>query len=83
VAGWWFSLGTLVSNQLSTKQFTLPCPDVSLCKMLILEAAKLDRLLLFLRAGAVMGVIVWFLDLQLPVQSVPITTKVVSFESRS
>ena len=36
-------------NQLSTKQFTLPCPDVPLCKMLILEAAKLDRLLLFLR----------------------------------
>ena len=31
--------------------------------------------------GAV--VILWLLDLQLPVQSVPITTKVVSFESRS
>ena len=28
--------------------------------------------------GAVMAVIIWYLDLQLPVQSVPITTKVVS-----
>jgi hypothetical protein len=30
--------------------------------------------------GAVLVVIVWSLDLQLPVQSVPITTNVVSFE---
>ena len=29
-------------------------------------------------AGAVVVVIVWYLDLQLPVQSVPITTKAVS-----
>jgi hypothetical protein len=29
-------------------------------------------------SGAVMVVIVWLLDLQLPMQSVPITTKVVS-----
>jgi hypothetical protein len=29
-------------------------------------------------SGAVMDVIVWYLDLQLPVQSVPIATKVVS-----
>ena len=28
--------------------------------------------------GAVMVVIIWYLDLQLPMQSVPITTKVVS-----
>jgi len=28
--------------------------------------------------GAIMVVIIWWLDLQLPVQSVPITTKVVS-----
>ena len=31
--------------------------------------------------GAIMVVIVWLLDLQLPVQSVPITTKVVSSNS--
>jgi hypothetical protein len=31
-----------------------------------------------LRQGAVLVIIVWQLDLQLPVQSVPITTKVVS-----
>ena len=31
-----------------------------------------------LRPGAVLVIIVWQLDLQLPVQSVPITTKVVS-----
>jgi hypothetical protein len=30
--------------------------------------------------GAVLVVIVWSLDLQLPVQSVPITTNVVNFE---
>jgi hypothetical protein len=28
--------------------------------------------------GAIVAVIVWYVDLQLPVQSVPITTKVVS-----
>jgi len=33
--------------------------------------------LLFFR-GAVVVVIVWYMDLQLPAQSVPITTKVVS-----
>ena len=31
--------------------------------------------------GALMVVMVWLLDLQLPVQSVPITTKVVSWNS--
>jgi hypothetical protein len=30
------------------------------------------------RSGAVLVVIVWYLDLQLPIQSVPITTKIVS-----
>jgi hypothetical protein len=33
---------------------------------------------LFFYDGAIVVVIVWYLDLQLPVQSVPITTKVVS-----
>ena len=36
-----------------------------------------DYWLLFYN-GAIVVVIVWYLDLQLPVQSVPITTKVVS-----
>ena len=31
-----------------------------------------------LKQGAVMAVIIWQLDLQLPMQSVPITTNVVS-----
>ena len=31
--------------------------------------------------GAVVVLIVWYLDLQLPVQSVPFTTKVVSLNS--
>jgi hypothetical protein len=30
------------------------------------------------RSGAVLVVIVWYLDLQLPIQSVPTTTKIVS-----
>jgi hypothetical protein len=36
-----------------------------------------------IRLGAVVVMILWSLDLQLPVQSVPITTKVVDFEPHS
>ena len=33
----------------------------------------------FTEIGTVVVVIVWYLDLQLPMQSIPITTKVVSY----
>jgi len=36
------------------------------------------RYFLFIELGAVVVVIVWLLDLQLPLESVPITTNVVS-----
>ena len=38
----------------------------------------MNLMLLKLCAGAVVAVIVWYLDLQLPMQSVPITTDIVS-----
>jgi hypothetical protein len=41
---------------------------------------KLIIVMTLYNLGAVLVVIVWSLDLQLPVQSVPITTNVVSFE---
>ena len=37
-----------------------------------------NTIITFIEKGAVLVVIVWLLDLQLPVKSVPITTKVVS-----
>ena len=39
---------------------------------------KKDWTVVFIKLGAVMVLIVWYLDLQLPMQSVPITTNVVS-----
>ena len=41
---------------------------------------KLIIVMTLYNLGAVLVVIVWSLDLQLPVQSVPITTNVVNFE---
>jgi hypothetical protein len=48
-----------------------------LCRRVI-RLLHVDKLLLYFASGSVMAVIVWWLDLQLPMQSVPITTNVAS-----
>ena len=48
-----------------------------LCRSVI-RLLHVDTLLLYFASGAVMAVIVWWLDLQLPMQSVPITTNAAS-----
>jgi hypothetical protein len=42
-----------------------------------------NRYIYIYKGGAIVDVILWQLDLHLPVQSVPITTEVVSFEFHS
>ena len=87
LAGWWFSFNTVVSSIHKTD-----CSNIIelLLKMVFNTLLTVNvRVITYMHTfnegqarlmwGVVLAVIVWWLDLQLPMQWVPITTNVVSW----